>query len=269
MPYICLARSDIPNGTVQILSLAPNSSQRIPSLEPEGQTRYVNRVTDEPVLCNAVGAVQADVEGLRAYLVDHVEPAGASWLSANQIAIATAIIAAMDAGNDLDLAAINTIIQVTFAASDLNGAGSNSTGDVADILSILAGRLYRLPAGAIKGTGAAWAAAEAGSFFESYRNPSTEMISGELSSNSIGGDLNYREIGGIRHTYGLLGHTESVGDSDLVAFSGGGPDISAPTLWPDSDQRPHYPWTFQGALSFPEVQNARVVTIYDDDGVTM
>lgn len=266
MAYICLARSDIPDGTIQILSLAPNSSQRLPAYEPEGQTRYVNRVTDSPVLFTAVGAVAEQVDGLRAYLVDRVQPAGGTWTHANQVAVSTGIIARLDAGQELLLADVNTVIQATFAASDLDGTGSTSTGVLTELLSILAGRTYRLPVAGIKGPGGAWSAIQAGSFFESYRNPSSMMVSGEISSASIGGDLYYREIGGIRHTYGLMGYTGSIGDSDLVCFSGGGPGISAPTLWPDSDQRPHYPWTFQGALTYPEVQNARVITVYGDDG---
>jgi len=180
--------------------------------------------------------------------------------------VSAEIISRLDAGLSLNLADVNTIIQVTFAASDLTGAASNSNGVLTELLSILAGRIYRLPAGVTKGPGGVWSVQQGGSFFESYRDHTGIMVSGELSSDSIGGDLSYREIGGIRHTYSLLGIGGSIGASDLVAFSGGGPDIAAPTLWPDSDQRPHYPWTFQGALTFPEVTNARVVTVYEDNG---
>jgi hypothetical protein len=38
------------------------------------------------------------------------------------------------------------------------------------------------------------------------------------------------------------------------------------TLFPDSDLVAHYPWIMQGNNQFPEVQNARVVTVYNDDG---
>jgi hypothetical protein len=76
MPYICLARSDIPDGVVQVLDLLPNSSLRIPSLSPLGETRYVNRVKRDPALILASGLLSASVDGLDAYLVDRIEPGG-------------------------------------------------------------------------------------------------------------------------------------------------------------------------------------------------
>ena len=53
MPYICLARTDIPDGTLQVLDLVPNTSLRS-NLDPPGQTRYVNRVQNDPVSYNFV-----------------------------------------------------------------------------------------------------------------------------------------------------------------------------------------------------------------------
>jgi len=266
MPYICLARHDIPDGVVQILSLTPNSSRRHPAYDPPGQSRYLNRFSDNPVMFTAAGLVVTAVDGLRAYLVDHVEPAGGSWTHAAQIAVANAIIARLDAGQSLLVADINTIIQVTFAASDFDGTGSNSTGILTDLLSILAGRGYRLPAGAIKGPGGVWSAVAAGAFTRNVTVFGTGMHDGEIKPAIIGGDTQAVEIRGIRETYILMGHSTSVGATDLVCFSGGSPEISAPTLWPDSDRVPHYPWSMQGALSYPQVANARVITIYDTDG---
>jgi hypothetical protein len=207
-----------------------------------------------------------EVTGLRAYLVDRVEPAGGSWTHANQVAIASAILARLDAGLSLLMADLNVIIQVVFAASDFDGTGSNSTGVLSELLDLLAGRGYYLPVGALKGPGGAWAAAQAGSFTVASTVYGTTMNHGEIRPATVGGDTVQLEVRGIRETYVLMGHTTSIGATDLVCFSGGSPQISAPTLWPDSDRVPHYPWQSQGSLTYPTVANARVITIYDADG---
>lgn len=78
MPYICLARGDIPDGVIQVLDLLPNSSQRIPSLTPPGESRYVNRVKRGTAGISATGLLGAVeyLDGLEAYLLDRVEPGG-------------------------------------------------------------------------------------------------------------------------------------------------------------------------------------------------
>jgi hypothetical protein len=42
MPYICLCRSDIPESTLQVLDLVPNTSLRDRIYDPPGQTKYVS-----------------------------------------------------------------------------------------------------------------------------------------------------------------------------------------------------------------------------------
>lgn len=79
MPYICLARGDIPDGVVQVLDLLPNSSQRIPSLTPPGESRYVNRVKRGTAGISPTGgllATRGHLDGLEAYLLDRIEPGG-------------------------------------------------------------------------------------------------------------------------------------------------------------------------------------------------
>lgn len=77
MPYICLTRSDIPDGVVQVLDLSPNTSLRS-DLDPPGQTKYVNRVVNDPVRLDGATppSLARQAEGLRAYLFDNVEIAG-------------------------------------------------------------------------------------------------------------------------------------------------------------------------------------------------
>ncbi len=82
MPYICLARNDIPDGTLQVLDLWPNTSQRNPVVDPPGQTRYVRRARNQVVNFDpATGRANAPresetMDGLSAYIMDRVEPGG-------------------------------------------------------------------------------------------------------------------------------------------------------------------------------------------------
>lgn len=91
MPHICLARNDIPNGSVQILDLKPNTSQPQPRTAL-GQTKYVNRTMRGDALTvsgssaispaaagylsntsNAVATTKI-ISGLTAYILDAVQP---------------------------------------------------------------------------------------------------------------------------------------------------------------------------------------------------
>lgn len=261
MPYICLARTDIPDGQVQILDLKPNSSQRSLIYDGDGQTRYVNRAQNAIVRFNAVGVTNGVVDGLTAYLVDRVEPAGGSWTPANQAAVSAGILARLDAGQSMTLAWVNAIIQVTFGASDLDGAGSASTGVLTELLSILAGRGYRLGTGFTKGPGGVWDATQRGSFTTPVLVFDTVMSHGEWRPVNIGGDTEQREVKGIRHTIETGDYLISLATGDLSEFN-----AAVNTLFPDSDQVPYFPWTYQKGLHFAQVDNARVVTVYNDDG---
>ena len=170
MPVICLARTDISDGSLQVKDLWPNLSQRS-DLDPPGQGPvYVNAPDNDVVLYTAAGGARttsAQYDGVAAYLVDHVEGAAGAALtagSAGQAAqIATALIAAMRSGAALTLAAVNAIINGVVAGSSLTGG--NSTGVLVDLLKVLGGALYRVPAGSsIQDAGGAFVVAQAGSF---------------------------------------------------------------------------------------------------------
>lgn len=78
MPYICMARSDIPEGTLQILDLFPNSSQFVPAYTAgTGQTKYINRPSSTILGIRTDGTLASDyADGLAAYLLDNIEPGG-------------------------------------------------------------------------------------------------------------------------------------------------------------------------------------------------
>lgn len=77
MPYIVMKRDDIPNATLQVLDLAPNTSQRNLVYDPPGQTKYVNAVENDPVVTE--GTLGATIlysyrtsRGLAAWLMSSV-----------------------------------------------------------------------------------------------------------------------------------------------------------------------------------------------------
>lgn len=74
MPHIVLKRSDIPAGTLQVLDLQPNSSQRNPTIDVPGQTRYVNPVANDLVVARGTTPrfVYRQIQGLAAWIITNV-----------------------------------------------------------------------------------------------------------------------------------------------------------------------------------------------------
>jgi hypothetical protein len=193
MPYICMRRTDIPNGTLQVLDLDPNESQRSLIYDPPGQTKYVNRVANETVAALVGGTTTGVVHaGLAAYLIDNVIDDVSSVTITVTVAndAAAGLIAILDAGTALTEALVNADIIATGGAgagTDINANGS--TGALVDILRILAGGEYVLPAGSLVGGLAA--AAALGSF----------------------------TVGQFRHTYVAGALTISIGAGELSTFT--------------------------------------------------
>ena len=121
MPYICIANTNVADGTVQVIDLKPNVSQ-MSDLDGPGQTRYANRVTSDTVtvlqpagggnpifISKAGGSAESPVQGLAAYLLANcADGAGQNQPMTADIAndSAAAIIALVDGGSDVDLAGI-------------------------------------------------------------------------------------------------------------------------------------------------------------------
>lgn len=157
--YIVLLRNDLDDNFLQTLDLVPNTSQRNLVYQPVGQTGYLSHYyidgVNGDVTTTGVGPITTvgDTYGLAAYLIDRVENSGAAGdpaltdVEANTIA--ASIGSTILAGNPLTLAAINILINVPagVSGSDLDGTLGNSTGSVEDILRIVAGERYKLPAG--------------------------------------------------------------------------------------------------------------------------
>jgi len=154
MPFICKRRTDIPNGVLQITDFWPNGSQRNQSIDPQPQgPRYVSAPVTNTVVLSSTGATQRYLKtaqsGLAAYLIANVQvgAAGPALTPAQATTAANALIAAMKTGAATTLAAINVILAAAAAGATLTA--NTSTGTVIDILRILSGATYTVPAGTI------------------------------------------------------------------------------------------------------------------------
>ncbi len=74
MPHIVMKRNDIPNGTLQVLDLVPNTSQRNLTIDPPGQTKYINAPLNEATVTTGAGPVSTYVgsRGLSAWFLTNV-----------------------------------------------------------------------------------------------------------------------------------------------------------------------------------------------------
>lgn len=197
-----LIRQDLEGVGLQIVDLKPNSSQFVPAYEPAPQSGYISFCPQNDTIAytvaGGVDTMTAAYKGLAAYLADNVEDEDNSNIvltPARANAIAVAIIAAAKAGTALTAAAINALIQAATggAVSTLTG----NTGTVLDVMRILAGEVYLVPAGAaISGAGSgghAWAGTVRGSFIASgtsgYRGIRSMHATSALSLSVAAGNL--------------------------------------------------------------------------------
>lgn len=127
MPYICLATDNIPDGVLQVLDLSPNTSQRNASIDPPGQTRYINRVQNQPLAVNATsGLTTKDARGLTAYLVAKVEPLGLTQATAT-VTVANAAAADTVTIAGVVFTAVNGVPNAALRQwRDVAGTGSNA-----------------------------------------------------------------------------------------------------------------------------------------------
>lgn len=204
MPHIVMKRNDIPDGTLQILDLAPNESQRNSTLEPFGQTKYVNSVKNDTVVLQGTNPIitSLPLEGLAAFFVTTIDDGGGDALTAAEAnANATAVLALVGYGNlsaaagDVDLTTVNAAITGTLTA-----------GQHAQMMQILAGRPYTVPAGQQVEAGGAFdvdpaVGAEGGPAFGDFR-PTLDTSALVLSfaegrlSGFLRNDFQYKGVGG-------------------------------------------------------------------------
>lgn len=158
--YIVTARTDMDNLQLLLYQLRPDTMHRVPSMEPPGQTRYIPRVVvDDPLVLVPQTDTSAQLvpgaRGLGAWALDNIQnQAGGKSLAltaAQAAEFSLKIRQRVDAGQPLTAAALDaTLNTVTgVSGSSVGGTvGSQSTGSVADLLRLLGGSVYVVPAGA-------------------------------------------------------------------------------------------------------------------------
>jgi hypothetical protein len=194
MPFLVMRRTDIPEGVLQYVDLWPNTSSRNYVLTPGlGQTGYVRPQATSTTLVGNVAlgppvVATNEVSGLSAYLIGNIDTgAGAGdppFTAAQADAAAAAIVARAVGGLSLTLANVNTILAAQVAATELNAQGS--TGSLADVLAILGGAVYTIPAGTALSDGAGNFVARSGAFVGSVR---TILDTGRLHVSLLNGNL--------------------------------------------------------------------------------
>lgn len=238
-----------------------------PQLGSEGDIAFVTSDNTRLLVTGSIAAV-----------ITRLSRANENW-NTSIVAASAALIARVDAGQTLTLAAIDAVL-ATYGCELTNAAASRSVGTVDDILNIMSGRGYRIRRYQVRTAvlqqfclatlPSRWSpACPFGAFTEPVTVYGTGMPNDtEVAPASIGGSTVFRENRGIRHTYDTGPFRVSVAEGQLATMmaAAGRPAI---TLYPDSDLSPHYPWTYQGALTFPAQVGVRLVTVYDDDGTLL
>jgi hypothetical protein len=171
--YLIMRRTDIPDGVLQVVDLWPNTSSKNYIYPPGlGQTGYVHNIPDDPIdglldLGPPVTAT-ADLTGLSAYLLGNIDPSAAPsspvLTGADADAMAAGLVAIAQAGTVLDLAAVDAVLGGVVAGTTLTGGGS--TGTLTDLLAVMAGGLWTIPAGTEVSDGAGAFAGQVGSLAE-------------------------------------------------------------------------------------------------------
>lgn len=191
--YVCLRRTDIPRGVLQVTDLEPNESQRNLVYTTPGQgPLYLRRGDSTAAVTSGASPIIAarDLTGLAAYLIDHVEAGGlalgtAALTAAEANSAAAAIVALVNAGSAVTIAAVNAAIAGVVADSELVATTSASTGDLEELISILAGRVYTVPSGSVLDSdGSTFEATVSGSFDDSTFRFTYNTSSFILSNNT-------------------------------------------------------------------------------------
>jgi hypothetical protein len=177
MPFLIMRRTDIPNGVLQILDLKPNTASKNYIYEPGvGQTKYVQNIPIQDVVATTATEVirtAAQYRGLAAYLIDNVEDQNESKSLSATISndSADAIAAqAVSGSENLTAGEIAGLLVANGAGGGTSLTAGESTGNLEDMLSLLAGRDYEIPAGAaLETAGAAFITGPRGAFSEPFR----------------------------------------------------------------------------------------------------
>ena len=187
--YICRIDQNLAAGVVQITDLRPNTSRRSLTYEKVPQSGYMPAYAENDAVTGstAANATTSALSGLAAYLVDVVAQNTSGNGLSETIAddAAARFIAQAAAGDAID--ANNALVTVGGATAGTTLDSNGSVGSLADVLKILAGGAYTVPAGTQVNAGAAFKGSADGAFDDDgYRQI---YQSGALTMSVSEGDL--------------------------------------------------------------------------------
>ena len=181
--YLCIARNDLPSigdaaeAGLQINDLKPYSSEALRNYVGYGQTGVWAFLCSfaavaSPANGGGIRTTAVNYYNLTGYLLDpiHSDPTAAgpapnncTLSDANALALAAWCAGRVAGGLPLTAALFNAACLAQVGGATGIGVG-NSTATLEQILRILTGEIYCLPAGAISGAGAVPAATQGGAF---------------------------------------------------------------------------------------------------------
>jgi hypothetical protein len=156
MPHIILKRDDIPAGTLQVLDLEPNESQRNLIYDPPAQSKYVDPVVRATPSVSAGGTILVThtVSGLEAWFMANVaDGGGASLTPAECVTNADDLLTLMAFGDLTTAAGVLTVAAINGALT----TGVVSAPQLQGLLDVLAGQSFTIPGGTQVETGGALA----------------------------------------------------------------------------------------------------------------
>lgn len=200
-PVICIRDTDISNGQILVKDMWPNRSQANPSIDPSPQGPRYLRVVQNVLPTVANNVVSAEVSGLAAYLLVTIDAGAgnANPTPAQAKSMADALIVEMRAGNDLELADINAVLAGVVGGTGIVGTG-NSTATVNNILQILGGAPFTVPAGEVSVNATFQVEQGQANLFTAFHNPivfedSSFWIS--LAKGDLSGLKSSRTVNGV------------------------------------------------------------------------
>lgn len=154
MPYIVSRVAGQQNGSVQIHDLFINKTQKNLANDPSAQSPVHVRI---PVWGAEFGKIPAlatsganvtfatSASGVLAYILRRVDDGAGDALTVGAaVGVTNGIKGIVEAGGAITLAVLNGLVPGDF---DGAGVGSNSTGDVEELVRIISGESYNVPAG--------------------------------------------------------------------------------------------------------------------------
>jgi hypothetical protein len=220
--FLIMRRPDIPDGVLQVVDLWPNTSSKNYIYPPGlGQTGYVHNIpfVDITGLTTAGPPVVADADltGVAAYLIGNIDTGagagGAPFTDAQAVQAAGLLRVIAEAGTALDASAVNATLATVVAGTSLSGGGS--TGVLSELLAVMAGQGYLIPAGSELSDGGGAFAGRVGDFVEGVYKQLYDI--GHFKCSNLNGNISLMKSSNFEYD-GTMGAAVTVYAADGTLY---------------------------------------------------